>query len=304
MRTLLATWMFGALFSFAACAPPGTELDEDEVEIEESRESEIIGGSQATTFPEAVLIDMKVGNSVVSICSGAAIAPNLILTAGHCVHGFDGWNVKAPFANNQTAKGVRAETFDWDSDGSIVDPNQHDVGVIFLDKPIQLAAYPTLADKPVALNSKVQNIGRIDNGTASNTKLFIGPPVTVKSGSSYGYPLSYATSETIQSGDSGGPVIVPGTRKIVAVNSGAGGGIQVLARTDLVSTWLKAKLAEAGTATPPPPADPCGGLTFAGRCATSKLVEWCENGKKQQLACTGTKKCGWDAGPGYYNCIN
>ena len=287
---------------FIACAPPGAEIEEDEAEFEEQREDAIIGGSLATAYPEATLIEMKAGGVVSSICSGAVIAPKLVLTAGHCVHGFDGWNIKVPFANNQTAKGIRGEVLDWNSDSESVDPNLHDVGVIFLDKPIQLASYPTIATASVTIGSKVQNIGRINNGTASYSKLYIGPPVVTKKGSTYGYPFDYATSETIQSGDSGGPVVVPGTHKIVAVNSGAGGGIQVLARVDLVSSWIKTKVDESGVA-PAPPADPCGGLTYAGQCS-GNTVEWCEAGQKKQINCTSSNKtCGFDSAASYYNCL-
>lgn len=48
------------------------------------------------------------------------------------------------------------------------------------------------------------------------------------------FRFSYESAEVIESGDSGGPVYVGAgaNRRIVAVNSGGGGGRQVLARTD------------------------------------------------------------------------
>jgi len=285
-----------------ACAPGQPESDEydDSDESAQERDDEIIGGSVASAYPEAVLIEMKNNGVVTSICSGSLVAPKVVLTAGHCVFGFTGWNVTAPFAQNQKASSTSGETYDWDNDGQFVDPNQHDVGLIYLSKAITLQSYPTVATAPVTIGSKVQNIGRIDNGKASYTKLFIGPQVVTKKGSSFGFPLDYATSETIQSGDSGGPVIVPGTHKIVAVNSGAGGGTQVLARVDLVSTWIQEKIALNGTA--PAPTDPCGGVTFAGQC-NSNTVVWCENNQLQQLQCSANKTCGFDNANSYYNCL-
>src|SRR5688500_14095964 len=44
----------------------------------------IINGNPAFDYPEAVLINMDS-----SACSGALIAPSVVLTAGHCVYGFN-----------------------------------------------------------------------------------------------------------------------------------------------------------------------------------------------------------------------
>ena len=75
----------------------------------------------------------------------------------------------------------------------------------------------------------------------------------------------------------------------------------MLARVDLVSSWLAAKVTEAGAA-PTPPADPCGGLTYAGQCS-GNTVEWCENNQKKSLTCSANKTCGFDNANQYYNCL-
>jgi hypothetical protein len=285
----------------AACTP--AELGEDESALEEdadSRDDAIVGGTVASSYPEAVLVDMAQGGQLTSICSGSLVAPRVVLTAGHCIQGYDGWVVKAPFAGNQRAVAVGAETFDWTSDGPYVATDQHDLGLVYLAEPIELGSYPKLANQRVAWNTQVRNIGRIDDGVASSTSLFLGPAVPVRDGAAVGFPFAYRAPETIQSGDSGGPVVVSGTHTIVAVNSGAGGGTQVLARVDLLSDWLAERIA-AHEATPT--TDGCGSLDYAGACDGTR-VAWCENGNVQSIDCASAgKTCGYRQQAGYYDCL-
>jgi hypothetical protein len=225
----------------------------------------IVGGTTASAYPEAVLLDMYTAGASYpsSICSAAVIAPRVVLTAGHCVEGFAKWRVKAPFAGNQSAYASSGGTFDWAGvSGSTVDRNKHDVGLVFLDTPITLSTYPTVMSTASAEGTQIVNIGRIQDGVASNTSLFVGKSLSIQNGSKVGYPYSYYTSEIIQPGDSGGPDEIVGTHKILAVNSGAGGGTQVLARVDLVYSWIDSQVkshggwASSAAPTPPPPTTP------------------------------------------------
>ncbi len=300
-------------WALAACAPadPSTPDEEDSAQ---ARGDAIKGGTAATAYPEAVLVDMYKGGQLTAACSGSLIAPKVVLTAGHCVNGLDGWKVRAPFANGQTATASGAAVFDWTTTAETVDPSMHDIGLVFLSTPITLATYPTLASQHVAFGSKAQDIGRIQNGVLSTTKLFIGAQVALADGASVGYPFSYSSNDIIESGDSGGPVVVAGTHQIVAVNSGAGGNLQVLARVDLLSTWIAQQIAAHGGAAPAPtpaptptptptPTDPCGGITYAGTCV-GNVVKWCENKQVKQINCTSSSHtCGFDQANQYYNCL-
>ena len=258
--------------------------------------SPIVGGTTASAYSEAALVNMNG-----SICSGAVIAPKVVLTAGHCVDGLSSWSITAPYASpKQTAKGISTWT-EYTQTGEYVNPNKVDVAVIVLDKAINLATYPKLAQSGVASGTKVVNVGRIDDGSASYSNLFFGKQVAVKPGTSWGFPKSYITDEIIQSGDSGGPVYLAdgaSQRTIVAVNSGGGGGTQVLARVDLVYAKIQEIIAQtspAGTPAPPPTAPPqnasCNGTkesepnddsnspnalaaTSCGELATGADVDW------------------------------
>lgn len=227
-------------FSFAALAALGFGCGgAPSVDVEEntgsSSDQAIINGTLASGYPEAALVDMGA-----YACSGSLIAPRVVLTAGHCVSGMSTWTVKLPFANNQSAKAKGAIVYDYKSTSNYVNANQHDVGLILLSTSLTLKTWPVVAKSPVADGSKAIDIGRIQSGKFSTTALYQSQPVTLKNASSMGFPYDYYSTDVIESGDSGGPVVLVNSspHSIIAVNSGAGSGTQVLARTDLVYSWI------------------------------------------------------------------
>jgi hypothetical protein len=336
IRTFSAALCLGIVTSLAACAPASVSSGGD---VTQSHGRPIVGGTAASDYPEAVLVDLYQGGQLFAYCSGTLIAPSVVLTAGHCVHGADSWQITAPNAGGQTANSSGGTTYDWNTDSEDVDPSMHDLGLIFLSSSITLSSYPTVASSPLSDGSQVVNIGRIDNGQLSTTDLYESQPLTVSGASNDGFPFDYIANEIIQPGDSGGPDMAAGTHTLVAVNSGAGGGTEVLARVDLLASWIQQQVAANGGGGNPgggngnpgggngaggsgPGGTPgngggggaggggdgsgqdiCGGVTYEGDCQ-GDVVEWCDDNGVEQLDCSQYgMTCGWDDADGFYNCI-
>ena len=235
----------GVALAQAAC---NAEAPADEELATDSTEQPIIGNpDQASTHPEAALVDMVQGGRVVSHCSGALIAPRVVLTAGHCIDRYSAWVVTLPFAGGQRANGVAKENYDYlGNTGEFVNPNQHDVGLVILDRALSLSAFPEVASRGSADGALAVAVGRKRDGALSTTALYESDPFAIRSAAPNGSPYAYRSERVIEPGDSGGPVYASGTKRIVAVNSGTGSTYQVLARTDLLSAWIAEKVRANG----------------------------------------------------------
>jgi hypothetical protein len=279
----------------------------------------ILGGSPASAFPESALVDLYQNNQLIGFCSGSVVAPRVVLTAGHCgtASGADGWVITAPFANGQQAIGTSSASR-YQETGEAVNPNSIDLAVIFLDRDITLSTYPTIQQTQLPDGSQVVDLGRIQGGQPTNT-FFVSPTIQIFDASSSGFPFDYIASEVIESGDSGGPVIQLGTHNIVAVNSGAGGGTEVLARTDAAADWLAQQIAAGGGGgntggstggnTGGSTGGNTGGATDCNSCINDSIASGGSCGSEADTcrgdqSCLDLNSCLGNCADGDQNCIN
>jgi V8-like Glu-specific endopeptidase len=257
MPEYVRLWSLSLAALVAGCSSadaPNTDTVADDGEPTAVSVQEIIGGTPAAAYPEAAVVDIDRGaTGTWYACSATLIAPRVVLTAGHCIDGHTKWGIYVHGEYRLSTSGI---TYDWAEGGAaLVNPNHHDLGLLFFDQAIALATYPTIATSALANGSKVLNIGRILDGAFTSSSY--QAPAVVSSAAIIGYPFDYMSSSVIQPGDSGGAVMADGTHKLVAVNSGSGGGVQVLARVDLLATWITGQIASHA-----PPSN--GGATDAG----------------------------------------
>jgi hypothetical protein len=228
--------------SLVACVAPATEEDE----AVESAAQPIKGAAVASAYPEAVLLDTLQDGQLTPACSGALIAPRVVLTSARCAGASGQARVRAPFAYGDEAWARGATTYDG-SGAAWTNGESRDVGLVFLDRPIYLDAYPQLAAWPLQDGALVVSVGRARDGESGSASAYVSEPVAVVSAASHGYHNDYAITALTEPLDEGGPALLPQTHTIVAVNSGTADGAALLARVDGLSNWIRQQIALYGS---------------------------------------------------------
>lgn len=220
-----------AAFTFVATFLVGCAADtSDGDEAVASNEQEIRRASPANAFKEAVLVD--------SYCSGALIAPQVVITARHCVARTPSpVTITAPFSGAAPVTSSSSDRYDG---------NQGvDVGLLYLDTPIVLDRYPKITKNALPDNARAILIGRNNDSNYSFTKLFRATyrVTTGQSGRTYKVDES-----VLRAGDSGGPdfAATENDHVLVAVNSSEERGTAYLARIDGITDWIAARVKSHG----------------------------------------------------------
>ncbi len=221
----------------ASCVAP-----EDHVEL---RHSPILGGSAGSVgqFPGVVAIYNQMG----FICTGSLIAPDLVVTAAHCVSASV---ISSEMGQNVSQSQVTANTeviFDStniDSNGGSVAASdtlghpsfninnlgRHDIGLIWLSQSVNdrspIVLNRSHSDAPVGISTTLVGYG-INDANQSGRLYYLNNKTTVScnsvGGGSDSYLLCYNQTDGKGScsGDSGGPSLanIGGTQKLVGITS-------------------------------------------------------------------------------------
>jgi hypothetical protein len=231
MKRVLGAAGVGVLVSclgaLAACGSPSAD--------EENAKS----GAAALQSANVSIDLFDANGSKIGEGAGVLIAPNLVLTSGHLIAGKAKWTITTADGKT-TVNGTRGLTQDWMEYNSLkAHPRKTDVGVIYLDKPIQLAAYPKLATTKSSTGTQITRVSHVRGAFD-----MIGSSLTTVRNFPHAYVADMPNSETVNTGGA----VINGKGEIVGVVTGRGMQTSKLyiARTDGLATWLAPKVVCAG----------------------------------------------------------
>jgi len=306
---------------------PDGDRDEDPFEIDEAEpdanlcgvgddEKTANGGRIYYGTAEPQLLDMTPGQQMALValvtdeggwysnfCSGVVVAPKLVLTAAHCVHGESASGIKV-------AVGPDAADPDYVLSVSAIHANPdyaweapHDQGVLVLTQSVY-SAVPELEPVPInttpltsaLIGERVQNggFGMTHDNSNNTQRWWVDEAVAdILDGE---FTVDGQGVGGVCYGDSGGPSFYDfgdGVRVIGNVSWGDESCVDVdhFSDTAADAAWIQQY---AGP-------QPCGAVTYAGRCDGSTAV-WCESDELAMENCAESDEiCGET--DGLFRCV-
>jgi V8-like Glu-specific endopeptidase len=231
LRALLPSWLLLAAIGIGGCAAPiGGDADAPEAEGRTS--SAIVNGSPSPAAQDAAVL-ITIGTDG-QFCTGALIAPNLVITARHCVQSLDETTECGAYQTRFSAETLgisigtdaTAATIVARGKKTFVDQGttmcSHDIALILLDKDVPGATVASVRLDKAKVGEMTTTVGYGDNGfgtpTASRYQRAslkidaIGPAsqtYTTQDEKQIAFTVhagEIATGESTCFGDSGGPL--------------------------------------------------------------------------------------------------
>ncbi len=253
-----------------------------------------------------------------NFCTATLIAPNVVLSAAHCVVG-SFFNPAPSPADVKFAIGRDAKTPDYTFQvveihsnpaytGSGSDPAAHDQCVLILGESvtdkipdIQVFPYNTEVLPSEFSTSQVQNVGygATNNSDGDNNSKRWWVAEDVYSVSNGSFSVYGNGTHGVCFGDSGGPSLFLINNRVTVVGTVSWGDESCLdedhfARTDADSAWLM-QYAEPQTG--------CGDVDEIGQC-DGAIARWCDNGSLIEVDCREQgMTCGLNSESQQYRCV-